>query len=333
MSGKYNFSNAVAYCRILLSLVLSVMFTSVQASEYDHGNERIWISNNRTYEQLSKDVAELYVALYNGGALPVEKIVDESGNTAISIMVDKKYFTGTYFPVEIDSLMCDLNPDYCSRTIVRSDLWANSSSAHVSLTQPTVGNWTNGKNDELLIPAISFEKIIDYSLHSIVPGDKVSRMVTEVTRGCETYDDQCRTRVYRRNRFLENADDIFDDSFVGDLFLPVLRLKSDLNIYDYVELTPEYASEMPAGLHALLVQQFPPSRSGNKDVDHDFIQLIESARTEQVLGGSSNFHLVDRFETISRLQGSNHIDRAIRLPNSIGGQISASFSPLIQFES
>lgn len=296
-------------------------------AEDGSSSAREWQSENRNYQQLSKEVADLYVALYNGGALPVHKILDSKGKTIGDLMYELGYFRGSYFPLSLDALACDINPTQCSRELVAVGSSFVAPTEHIALSVPTGGRWKNGPGDEVLLPAIKFVELINYSLHKIEPGDSLQEIVVDITRGCEKYDSACVAKIESKNRLLSG---LFDKDFSGELFLPTLALRANLSNSEYHGVTEKHASSMEPGFLGLLVEQF--SHNATPEFDIDLQRLIDEA------AATSRGLIVLKGETppednavLTIGEQNLHLDRAIRQPDSISGNVSSSISKIFKW--
>ena len=314
-------------CLFWIQLAASGMAQGiVELDASDDGTaSRIWHANNRSFEQLSERVSDLYVSLYNGGALPVTKIAVNEGDTPSEIMVDKGYFHGSYFPLKLDALLCDLNPYSCSRNRRPIDVGEDSHApiAHIAFTVPERGTWSIKPGDELLVPALEFSKFIDYTAHNVSSSNRLEKIVTDHTRGCESFDDACRKKILSQNRLV---DGVFDENFVGKLYLPTYSLRANLSAKSYLQINLDLAKDMPVGITALLTEQYFPDDGTNlpaliEDLEKTTGKLIN---TLEVKSG-------EQAEALGPGTSNEIIDRAINLPGGISGSVNAPWSKVFRF--
>lgn len=282
---------------------------------------RIWHSNNRNYEQLSESIAELYINLYNGGALPVTKVeVGELGETPSQLMFEKGYFDGSYFPPAMDALICDLNPDHCTRERRAVDFSISSRpTQHIALTEPTTGTWTVQPGEQILVPSLQFDAFTDFTLHSIDQNVDLPGLVVSTTRGCSEFEEICQARIVAENRLL---DGIFEDEFSGELYIPTYSLSANLSKQQYVEINTELAAELPPGVTAMLTEQFQPELDDRSN--QAIIQILEAAHAEPILR-SEKFKASPGSRLAPERQ-NEIVDRAIRLPGGIAENVTQPWS-------
>ena len=110
---------------------------------------------------LSRSFERLYVTLHNLNLLPVQTYKNEDANRqVVQIMQDIGLRYGDYFPVGIDSVVCDLNPpEVCDRDRVPAKNLEDISS-HVGGYEFSRGRWKNsGETQTLYLPGIEIRKV------------------------------------------------------------------------------------------------------------------------------------------------------------------------------
>ena len=114
-----------------------------------------WTSSGSP-ETLSSDIAGLFVTLHNSGNLTVRQAPLASGFVE-TLLRDEGVLQGANLPVELDAMLCDLNPDTCSRRKEPAPVATLiDPAAHVGGYLPSTGNWTAQPGDMVTIPDYAF---------------------------------------------------------------------------------------------------------------------------------------------------------------------------------
>ena len=74
-----------------------------------------WNSGNKSADQLSLAMEELYATTYNSRTLLTRRVTDRQGRNVEQVMRAEGVLFGPYFPPIIESIMCDLNNHICRR--------------------------------------------------------------------------------------------------------------------------------------------------------------------------------------------------------------------------
>jgi subtilisin family serine protease len=116
-----------------------------------------WVSTG-TEEALAGEISDLYLTLYNSGNLAVRQVPLTDGFVE-TLLREQGVVRGSFFPLELDALLCDLNPQVCSR--IRepaAEKVLDDPSAHVGGYLASPGKWRPNEGDLLAIPDYAFEK-------------------------------------------------------------------------------------------------------------------------------------------------------------------------------
>jgi len=206
--------------RRILTLVCTVLvMTVVHAAGQE--NKFIWQSESRTLEQLPKDLTTLYSTLLSAGQLPRQQYVDAEGKTIEQIMRDKKLFFGTYFPLELDQLMCALNRPVCTEAS-----GARGKGVKQIGTSPRVV-WSKQAGATVVLPAIDFQPYVAPKPYEKKQGERIEDIAVNIRQGCEAFDAECR-------RFIKNLNPrkpgLFEASFAGTIIVPTLALRAEITL-------------------------------------------------------------------------------------------------------
>jgi subtilisin family serine protease len=199
-------------------------------------------SRNKDLSGIGADIQRLYVTLHNSLRLPIRKRDVENFAGIESVFRQTELFFGSPFPLELDSLACDLNPDVCVRDRVAASIEELATpTRHVSGFKPSAGRWTVSPQMGLWLPNIEFQKSRDWVLYKKSRGASLEKIVIDELGGCQKFDSECKQVISAVNRL--DADKVFKPDFVGQLVLPVMSITArDVDISSVRE-TPNARSE------------------------------------------------------------------------------------------
>ncbi|MCZ7600724.1 MAG: S8 family peptidase [Gammaproteobacteria bacterium] len=159
-----------------------------------------WRSETRTADQLAQAMERLYVVLYNTDSLPTRPWLDRRGVTVEQALRDNGLFHGAFFPGGVDAVMCDLNPDVCTRERVGADEAALARvDAHVGGFRVSSGRWSNKAGDRLNLPASDFSAYTTLQQIEVAGAAELKRMIDESGADCSQYGLSCGELVKRLN--------------------------------------------------------------------------------------------------------------------------------------
>lgn len=100
-------------------------------------------------------VESLYLAAVAKGSFPVKRVEVKPGDTIEAILRENGAFAGSFFPVTLNALTCDLNKDTCSRPLIPSVAGEEDRAFLTALEfKPTEGDWRRLQpGSEITIPA------------------------------------------------------------------------------------------------------------------------------------------------------------------------------------
>ena len=199
-------------------------------------------SRNKDLSGIGVDIERLYLTLHNSLRLPIRRRSVENFKTIEAVFRQMELFFGSPFPVALDSMGCDLNPNVCSRERIDASAEERATpTRHVSGFRPSPGRWKSSPSMELWLPDIQFQKSRDWVSYKMTRGTSLAKIVVEELGGCETFNDECRQIIAAVNR--RNADKLFQPEFAGPLVLPVASIAAkDIDISSLRE-TPSSSTE------------------------------------------------------------------------------------------
>lgn len=159
---------------VVLSLVVGFLVCQLPALAEDDVSPRsgepdfipdtvVWSTEGVEDAPTAAALQKLYVTLYNAGSLPVQIYEEDTYRPVATILHAEGLIYGDHFPIGIDSVLCDLNSDICSRDLVSvEDL--TDIAGHVGGYQASRGNWSNSPPASLVLPNVEFYEVVDFKL-------------------------------------------------------------------------------------------------------------------------------------------------------------------------
>ncbi|MCK1728243.1 S8 family serine peptidase [Bradyrhizobium sp. 142] len=179
-------------------------------------------------DEIASDFKRLYVSLFNEGRLPLKRYQVIGFANIEEVFRTNELFHGSPFPLELDSIACDLNPDVCDRERIESTSEEQRSGAYIrdvipdskrpsGKSRPSVGKWNVGPSASLWLPSIRVERDRDWVVYRKRAGQEISDIVTREFGACDRYDDQCRKLILGMNR---NQGEKLKRDYAGAVLLP-----------------------------------------------------------------------------------------------------------------
>ena len=188
---------------ILILHLLSATVTHAQGSRETLASipeSIVWRTGAVHEEAIPLEIERLYLTLYNTQNLQIKKYTGDANKKIEDILREERLFFGNYFPVGIDSLLCDLNKDVCKRERVPTNTDLAKTDSHVGGYKKSVGIWSNHAKSTLYLPVIEFVNFIDFKLTDKTAGKSADEILNELDVDCkETYGTACREMVQSLN--------------------------------------------------------------------------------------------------------------------------------------
>ncbi len=207
-------------------IIFCVAFAEPVSGSPQFAVEFQWRSENKNNEQLSFALEKLYLTLYNTKNLPVETYANEEGLQVGEILRKKNLFFGSFFPKSIAAMMCDLNPDHCSRdriSVAEKEL--DNLHMHVGGYEITDTKWRNKAKQVIVVPKIHFSKYPTLVRVTIEEGEHVEQLITQQDEDCTgDWGLSCAELLKRLN------PDVYDEksekSTTKTVIIPVTGVKT-----------------------------------------------------------------------------------------------------------
>jgi hypothetical protein len=177
---------------------------------------------------IDQQLEELLLTLFNTDSLAVRLAsVDRPDPTEFARA--RGLLSGSEIGLKLASLLCDLNPDPCSRERVLIKAKEEEAPAeHILYTRPSTTRWVWSKTKELLVPAIEVRSNTTWIFLDVKPTLPLSKVVVDVLGGCHAYDDKCKSKIAKFNALV--GDRVFEESYAGPISLPAQQLEVRTNI-------------------------------------------------------------------------------------------------------
>ncbi len=203
--------------------VLALSLVTALPVQADPFVDLVWQSQAETDDALAQEIQSLYLALYNSGTMKVRKVT--LGDRLVEqLLRDEDVFFGAHFPVGIDALLCDLNPDLCSRQRQSvSPQILTELAAHVGGFEPTYGSWRTSADSVITIPDYRFESETTLSRVPVEGDWSPSQYIASADTDCSAWGKSCADVVksFNPKQFR---------SKVTSATLPQARLKTTLTV-------------------------------------------------------------------------------------------------------
>ena len=179
-------------------------------------------------DEIASDFKRLYVSLFNESRLPLKRYQVNGFTNIEEAFRRNELFHGSPFPVELDSIACDLNPDVCDRERIDPTPEEQRLGAYIrdvipdprrssGKSRPSVGMWNVGPSASLSLPGIRVERDRDWVVYRKSAGQEISEIVTREFGACDQYDDSCKNLILGMNR---NQAEKLKRDYVGVVLLP-----------------------------------------------------------------------------------------------------------------
>ena len=275
---------------IILAGIMFVCSLAASAQEalHDRSEKILWKSDNHSRAEIPGAIAKLYTSLYNTDQLPLMEVQINKGQTVEQLMRDAGVFFGPHFPVEIDSLLCDLNADQCNRDLVPIDpSQYNVTTAHTGGYEFSKGSWMSRPGDTLLIPMIEFEEYEEFLVSWKNSGESIKEILYNRRVTCEQFGVDCYEAV---RIFNQSNPEALEDSYEGRIVLPTRGVAayitlahdgaSDEDTNDPIETVPQSPQ--------LQIRQMPEYFEETQKWEHREEKAFEALEQNSVAWGTAS---------------------------------------------
>lgn len=222
---------------VFISLHIALLFTTLSFSYGVKSENSVldekkilieWESETVNGAQISLEIEKLYKVLYNTKALHTYKFFDPPNLQIVEILRREKLYFGDHFSVDVDSILCDLNPHVCKRDLIDvSPEKLTDITSHIGGYEPSKGQWRNSAFTKyLILPKLAFDTFADIQKLEVSP--KSARDFINVSdQDCEQrWGYTCKEIYELINPHLTNSN--AEDEKLYRASIPVLGLRSQL---------------------------------------------------------------------------------------------------------
>ncbi|MEP2758557.1 MAG: S8 family serine peptidase [Hyphomicrobiales bacterium] len=253
---------------------------------------------------LSRQIESIYKGLILGGQFPVYRYTVERGDTVEGVMRRASGYAGSYFPVTLDSITCDLNFLICRRNLVPAPDTVSARSRQARLRsilqiKPSYGNWNRlNAGDTIFLPRLRIQTTQSTRVYNKKRGQSLETII-RATGACS---DRERTSCLEEIDFLNAKSAPYESSdYEGELLLPEL---------EYHIIIPDSCDPVCAQ-----VRFFDVDFAGNKFLSPPFVFGEETGKATQKF-------TTEQLLRVEDLLGTNVSDtlkslRTIELPKGI----------------
>ncbi len=183
-----------------------------------------WRSSSNNATELSEEIEELYLALYNSGNLNLQTVEIGAPPFMEALLRSKGVMHGAHFPVSVDAMLCDLNPLVCSRRKVPAGATELlSPTTHVGGYIASRGEWRTRAGQSVSIPDYGFQQITTLVRIPAPQGWSPKDFTPDPAMDCSAWKSTCIGVVERYNpKLLKTRSDEVS------ITVPQLRLETTI---------------------------------------------------------------------------------------------------------
>lgn len=239
---------------ISFSIAALLSLTALPLAAQDAAS--IWRSSSTDPAELSNELRVLYLSLYNSGTLPLRQVELGESAFAETAMREAGGWPGGFFPAEMDAMLCDLNPDICSREQIAAEIRdSRDGASHIGGLQLTTPGWSAHPGDKLTIPDLTFTGYTSLARVPVQPGWTPEDLTANPALDCTKWGMSCADLVRQYNPGIVRAP---KDWLGGTATAPVARLETVLPDLDVSMPQPvTIASEDPPAVDPAFMR--PPA--------------------------------------------------------------------------
>ena len=178
--------------------------------------------------EIASDFRRLYLSLHNEGRLPLKSYTANRFSTIEEVFRSLGLFHGSPFPIELESIACDLNPNVCWRERVEATAQDRKSGSYVrdaipdparpsGYSRPSSGNWSVASPASLWLPSVRVEEQRGWFVYRKRAGEDIERVVKDDFGACDLFDGECRRLIIGMNR---DQEERLTPAYSGVILLP-----------------------------------------------------------------------------------------------------------------
>ena len=179
--------------RVGIQLFIGLFLFASQAVAQDRGpktstgspKQVMWAANSFSKVSIATSLERLHMALYNTKLLPVRPYEGDKSRYVSSILEELGLTPKGILPVGIDSVLCDLNPNVCSRErkpVSQAEI--GDPTKHVGGFKPSKGKWSNNSSHDLVVPDLDMLWSIEFKPIEKPAGKSAFEFLDEIGLNC-----------------------------------------------------------------------------------------------------------------------------------------------------
>lgn len=269
MTNFFSFNLALLRKTLIFLLALGFVGESTRASRAQSSPPKLdgllYVTRNKNMQELGDELGRLYVSAANQGRLTVAKFdVGQPDQNIETLFRTNNLFKGAQFPLPLESLACDLNPQMCKRQKTPADPdQLRDITAHVFGSKPSRSQWRLMVGDTVVLPAIRLEDRVQWARYDKKSGQIFDDILRELG-GCARLDERCKRDIKLRNKAQDDA--IFDKEYQGTLILPILTCAANIDLATAADQALTISNELHESPRiessgGVVLQEMPVSQS------------------------------------------------------------------------
>jgi len=272
---------------IKLPSVTSTLSTIAQDTPGQLAGDVSLATRNRNLFELGQELSRIYLTLYNSKRLSL-RTVESTERSTEAVLRKQGLFYGSSFTNEIDSMLCDLNSDICTRERVEATLeQLKSPTSNLLGLLPSKANWKlDLATNNFWVPDVALTKNIEWFPYDMSSSKPLAAVVVDELGGCQKFDQDCQKLIefYNPSLVKKTSDSISK----ARLILPVLTLKVSTNVADATEVKRTDASTLRS--HSLELQKI--ETAGSRDNSWKVITNDVSSKSVAISSPTANLDQV-----------------------------------------
>ncbi len=214
----------IFFDKALTLALVAVASASVTLAE-DASIELTWRSTPDDRTQQTREITDLYLALYNSANLPTQAVINTEGTLLEPLLFKENALIGNGLTPAVSAILCDLNTDICTRKRMPvSPETFGDLTAHVGGFQVSEANWLFSKGDTFVLPGLKLEPYTTLNARPVSAGWNANEVSIDPDLDCSKWGVSCQDLVALLNPPLFKQTRAVSASF------PVLGYRTDIVI-------------------------------------------------------------------------------------------------------
>jgi len=179
----------------------------------------VWMSSAAAKNAMASEYNEFYSGIAElkskGWEIPTKTIKRKPEDKSVTALLRRNnYFHGTYFPANLNQIVCDLNPQFCNTSCSRSKDGSRG--------------WCEPPEAEITVPLLNMTSRVLISTYAKKSGDRIENIVVHDRDGCTTFDNACREVIVNLNG---GESEVLEPSYAGTIVVPTKFYNAEFDIF------------------------------------------------------------------------------------------------------